>query len=119
MKYNNFKAFTATQTQAILTVTFILPPVNIQGNEMITDLDNLAEQLEKDETVKVVIFESAKADFVVSHEEMNMLEHISTEPIERGEIKILELALVLERLNKVSPAVLNKVAEQINGHKIA
>ncbi len=67
MNYDNFATFTAKQTSAILTVTFNFSPVNIQGVAMINDLDRLAEGLEQDNTVKVVVFESAVPDFFIAH----------------------------------------------------
>ncbi len=53
MQSTSFKTFAATQTQAILTVTFNFPPVNIQGIPMIKDLDDLAAKLEQDKKKKM------------------------------------------------------------------
>ena len=39
MKYEGYKTFNAEQDGAILTVTFEFGPVNVQGEEMLMDLN--------------------------------------------------------------------------------
>lgn len=48
-------------------VTFDNPPVNVIGPKMIADLKNLLTELETNETVKVVVFDSADPDFYLAH----------------------------------------------------
>ena len=48
-------------------VTFDNPPFNIFGPETIPQLNEVITQLEKDQRVKVVVFESAVPDFFLTH----------------------------------------------------
>ena len=59
MEYKNFQTFTAEQKGGILTVTINFGPVNVQGQEMLADLSSLCLRLERDRSVKVVVFESS------------------------------------------------------------
>ncbi len=45
MKYEGFTTFTTTQSGGVLTVTFDFGPVNVQGQEMLADLNSLAMRL--------------------------------------------------------------------------
>ena len=59
MKYAGFTTFSTEQSEGILTVTFDFGAVNVQGQEMLADLNSLAMRLERDRNTKVVVFQSA------------------------------------------------------------
>lgn len=52
MKTTEFKTFKVEVKDAQAWVTFDNPPVNIQDTAMLDDLNNLAEQLERDRSIK-------------------------------------------------------------------
>ncbi len=53
MDYQGYPTFNAETNEAVLTVTFDYPPVNVQGIPMLEDLNKLAETLEGDRNVKI------------------------------------------------------------------
>ena len=54
----SYKTFTAVDDkEGVLTVTFDNPPVNMQDLAMLKDLGVLADLLEKDSSVRVVVFQ--------------------------------------------------------------
>ncbi len=67
MDYDIFATFKVNVDDAIAWVTFDYPPVNIQGLPMLADLNNPAQKLEADDTVKVVVFQSAHPEIFVAH----------------------------------------------------
>ena len=62
MEYKNFQTFSVEVKNAIAWVTFDFGPVNVQGQEMLADLNSLALRLERDRSVKVVVFQSANPE---------------------------------------------------------
>lgn len=116
-----YKTFKTKQTGAIMTVTFDFPPINIQGLPMINDLDELATKLETDKTVKVVIFESANPEFFIAHADVNMLQNMSTIPVPREQVKLDNLARVLERISKLPQATIAQIEGYARGggHELA
>lgn len=48
-------------------VTFNNPPINVMGLEMMSDLKELLTELEHNDTVNVVVFDSADPDFYIAH----------------------------------------------------
>lgn len=48
MKYAGFTTFRTEQNEGVLTVTFDFGSVNVQGQEMLADLNSLAMRLEHD-----------------------------------------------------------------------
>jgi enoyl-CoA hydratase/carnithine racemase len=121
MKYENFSTFTASQNNGILTVTFDYGTTNVQGQEMLADLNSLAMRLERDRNTKVVVFQSANPEIWVCHYDTELLKDMSTEAVSRNEAKLLDLQSVCERLSKVPQATIAKLEgfARGGGHELA
>lgn len=121
MKYEGFTTFKAEQDGAILTVTFDFGPVNVQGQEMLADLNSLAMRLERDRETKVVIFQSANPEIWVCHYDTELLKDMSTEAVSRDEAQLLDLQAVCERISKVPQATIAKLEgfARGGGHELA
>ncbi|MEO1130865.1 MAG: enoyl-CoA hydratase/isomerase family protein [Planctomycetota bacterium] len=121
MGYDGYTTFKATLDGAILTVTFDFPPVNVQGQEMLADLNGLAMRLERDRSVKVVVFQSAHPEIWVCHYDTNLLKDMSTEAVSRDDAALLDLQSVLERISKLPQATIAKLEgfARGGGHEFA
>ena len=87
MKYEGFTTFTAEQGEGILTITFDFGPVNVQGQEMLADLNSLAMRLERDRETKVVVFQSAHPEIFVAHADTGFLKDMSTTAVSLEKIE--------------------------------
>lgn len=121
MNYDSFTTFSVRMENAVAWVTFDYPPVNIQGLPMLADLDNLGQKLEADNTVKVVVFQSAHPEIFVAHADTNFLKDMSGKSVSRDEVKLLDLQLVLERISKLPQATIAKIEgfARGGGHEFA
>lgn len=121
MKYEGFTTFTAKQNGGILTVTFDFGSVNVQGQEMLADLNSLAMRLERDRTTKVVIFQSANPEIWVCHYDTELLKDMSDQAVSRDEVQLLDLQAVCERISKVPQATIAKLEgfARGGGHELA
>ena len=121
MNYTGYTTFKTEQSEGVLTVTFDFPPVNLQGQEMLADLNRLAMRLERDRETKVVVFQSAHPEIWVCHYDTNLLKDMSTEAVARDEAKLLDLQSVCERISKVPQATIAKLEgfARGGGHELA
>ena len=121
MKYDTFTTFDVKIEGAIAWVTFDYPPVNIQGLPMLADLEMLAQKLEADREVKVVVFQSANPEIFVAHADTNFLKDMCGTAVSRDEVKLLDLQRVLERISRVPQATIAKVEgfARGGGHEFA
>ena len=121
MEYADFTTFNVTVDEAIAWVTFDYPPVNIQGLPMLADLNRLAQKLEADNAVKVVVFQSANPEIFVAHADTNFLKDMSGHAASRDEVKLLDLQVVLERISKLPQATIAKIEgfARGGGHEFA
>ncbi|XP_046855399.1 short-chain-enoyl-CoA hydratase-like [Xenia sp. Carnegie-2017] len=108
MAYEGFKTFNVKIKEGVAWVTFDFPPVNVQGKPMLDDLNRLAELLEKDRTVKVVVFQSAHPEIFVCHADIDMLVDIPAAARSRSE-PLLYLQEVLQRISDLPQATIAKV----------
>ncbi|WP_170387847.1 enoyl-CoA hydratase/isomerase family protein [Ruegeria atlantica] len=121
MKYENFKTFDVQVKNGIATVTFEFGTVNVQGQEMLADLNSLAMRLERDRNTKVVVFQSANPEIWVCHYDTELLKDMSTEAVSREDAQLLDLQAVCERLSKVPQATIAKLEgfARGGGHELA
>ncbi|MEM1059757.1 MAG: enoyl-CoA hydratase/isomerase family protein [Verrucomicrobiota bacterium] len=121
MTYEGFTTFRTEQNDGILTVTIDYPPVNLQGQAMLADLNSLAMRLERDSETKVVVFQSAHPEIWVCHYDTNLLKDMSTEAVARDEAQLLDLQAILERISKVPQATIAKLEgfARGGGHEFA
>ena len=103
MKYENFQTFDVETKDGIATVTFNFGATNVQGQEMLADLNSLAMRLERDRETKVVVFQSANPEIWVCHYDTDLLKDMSTEAVSRDEAELLDLQAVCERISKCPP----------------
>lgn len=121
MNYDNFATFNVSIDNGIAWVTFDFPPVNVQGLPMLSDLNQLAQKLEADSTIKVVVFQSAHEEIFVCHADTNFLKDMSGKAVSRDEVKLLDLQVVLERISKLPQATIAKIEgfARGGGHEFA
>lgn len=121
MKYEGFQTFTTEQNEGILTVTFNFGSVNVQGQEMLADLNSLAMRLERDRNTKVVVFQSANPEIWVCHYDTELLKDMSEEAVSREDAQLLDLQSICERISKVPQATIAKLEgfARGGGHELA
>ena len=121
MGYDDFTTFRVEIESGIAWVTFDFPPVNIQGLPMLADLNVLADSLERDRDVKVVVFQSAHPEIFVAHADTDFLKDMSTSAETREGVELLDLQSTLERISKIPQATIAKIEgfARGGGHEFA
>ncbi len=106
MEYTTFKI---EKDGAVLKVSFDNPPVNVQDMKMLDELDALAETLESDRSVKVIVFQSNHPEVFVAHADITFLKDLSTRAESREEVELLYLQRVLERISNLPQVSIAKI----------
>jgi enoyl-CoA hydratase/carnithine racemase len=121
MAYDGFTTFNVSTQDGIAWVTFDYPPVNIQGLPMLEDLNKLADGLEQDRDIKVVVFKSAHPEIFVAHADTNFLKDMSTTAVDRAEIEVMDLQATLDRISTLPQATIAQIEgfARGGGHEFA
>ena len=119
--YTGYQTFKATKHDGILTVVFDFPPINVLGIPMLNDLERLVTTLEKDETIKVVIFESAHPEIFIAHADIDFLKDMSTTPVAKDAVELSPLQIILQKVSELPQATIAKIKgfARGGGHEFA
>src|SRR5246127_1067221 len=63
----NFGTLTVDREGAVIFAEIAAPPMNLLGPELVRDLVSLIQQAEADDSLRVLVFKSADADYFISH----------------------------------------------------
>lgn len=110
-----YETLTIDQQSGVLTATISNPPVNVMTVELYRDLVQFTADVEQDETVKVVVFQSADPDFFIAHFDVSL---ILTFPVDSPPVKSEELSdfhLMCERVRTMPKATIVKIAGRAGG----
>ena len=108
-----FKAFRAQVDAGVLTVTLDDPPLNLIGPTFAEDLIALIQEAEASPAYRVVVFESAVANFFSAHVDLTRVPQL-LEVIQRflpGEF----LGMLYRRLSTAPVVTIAKVAGRVRG----
>ncbi|YBV94522.1 enoyl-CoA hydratase/isomerase family protein (plasmid) [Phyllobacteriaceae bacterium JZ32] len=72
MLQSSYTTFHVQTVHGVAAVTFDNPPLNLVTPKMLEELTRLLSELRSDDTVRVVTFESANADFFIGHADLNL-----------------------------------------------
>ena len=67
MQYSDYKCFQFRFDAGVAFVSINHPPINLLDEALSLEFDRLGRDLEADETVRVVVFQSALPDFFIAH----------------------------------------------------
>ncbi len=79
MVYDGYSCLKFKLDQGVLFVTIDNPPINLLDVPLIQELDRLGREIEADDDVKVVVFDSADPDFFIAHADVNLILGMPTE----------------------------------------
>lgn len=101
-----FTTFRLQIVQGMARVTFDNPPLNLVTPQMIRELAELLDRIRGDDSLRVVVFQSANPDFFIGHADLNLfLRPRETVPPKGNELNPLQA--VLESLRTLPQATIS------------
>ena len=67
MSYENLKLFKVRIERGVAFITIDNPPMNLLNMQMIMEFAGLAQTVQNDDSVRVIVFDSADPDFFIAH----------------------------------------------------
>ena len=101
--------------KGVLTATINNPPMNVMTPPLYMDLVGFTSEVEQDESVKVVVFQSADPDFFIAHFDVEaILEFPIDTPAEKS-LEFSDFHLMCERVRTMPKATIVKMAGRAGG----
>jgi enoyl-CoA hydratase/carnithine racemase len=79
MAYDGYSCLKIKLDRGVLFVTIDNPPINLFDLPLMQEIDRLGREVEADDNVKVVVFDSANPDFFIAHADVNLILQLPTE----------------------------------------
>jgi enoyl-CoA hydratase/carnithine racemase len=100
-----FETLTVRAEEAVLFAEIAAPPMNLLGPELVRDLVSLIQRAEANDTVQVLVFQSADPDYFISHVDVTRISEYRTEAAKlTGEASIALMFRYLSASSLVSVA---------------
>jgi enoyl-CoA hydratase/carnithine racemase len=98
------------ESPTLWRVTFDNPPINVIGLEMMSDLKELLTELEHNNTVNVVVFDSADPDFYIAHYDVEVDNDAAEAlPNTTGYTAWVDITVRISKLNAVTIAAIRGI----------
>ena len=101
--------------KGIMTATISNPPVNVMTGALYMDLVGFATEVEQDESVKVVVFQSADPDFFIAHYDVETLLKMPIDSPAEKSPDLSEFHEMCERVRTMPKATIVKMAGRAGG----
>lgn len=113
--YDNLKTLSVTVVDGVAVATLSHGDLNFLDWDMLADLDQLGREIEADDRVKVLVFESANPDFFIAHADLNLVASLPPEPEPRLAGTLGALNEVLDRFRTMPKVTIAKIAGYCRG----
>jgi enoyl-CoA hydratase/carnithine racemase len=111
----DYQTISVELDEGVLTATLSNPPINVMTAALYMDLVAFTQQVQDDESVRVLVLQSADPDFFIAHFD---LELILTFPTDTPAIKAENLSdfhLMCERVRTMGKPTIAKIAGRVGG----
>jgi enoyl-CoA hydratase/carnithine racemase len=108
MAYDDYELLTTKLDRGVAFVTIDHPPINLFDVALMVELNRMGQELEADDDIRAVVFDSANPDFFIAHADVEMIEQLPANETERPtELNIFHV--LLERFRTMPKATMAKI----------
>ncbi|MFT4720413.1 MAG: enoyl-CoA hydratase/carnithine racemase [Candidatus Azotimanducaceae bacterium] len=111
----DYQTISVELDEGVLTATLSNPPINVMTAALYTDLVAFTQQVQDDESVRVLVLQSADPDFFIAHFDIEL---ILTFPTDTPPVKAESLSdfhLMCERVRTMGKPTIAKIAGRVGG----
>ena len=113
MAYDDYRCLRVRLDRGVAFVTVDHPPINLLDLALMRELDRIGKELEGDDAVRVVVFDSADPDFFIAHADVSLIEQLPTNaprPTTLGFFHVM-----VERFRTMPKATIGKIEGRARG----
>ncbi len=80
MSYADYSALRVEREAGVAFVTIDHPPINLFDVTLMREVARLGVELEQDDEIRVIVFQSANPEFFIAHADVELIEKLPSEP---------------------------------------
>ena len=113
MAYDDYRCLRVRLDRGVAFVTIDHPPINLLDLSLMRELDRIGKELEADDAVRVVVFDSADSDFFIAHADVALIEQLPTSAPRPTTLGFFHA--MVERFRTMPKATIGKVEGRARG----
>jgi enoyl-CoA hydratase/carnithine racemase len=114
MSYDGYSCLKTKLDRGVLFVTIDHPPINLFDLPLMQEMDRLGREIEGDDSVKVVVFDSANPDFFIAHADVNVILQLPTEAPPKAD-RLGPFHAMVDRFRTMSKVSIAKIEGRARG----
>ena len=111
----DYETIRCVKQGGLLTATIDNPPVNVMTLPLYQDLVAFTSEVEQDDDVKVVVFDSADPDFFIAHFDVELILQFPTDKPAQRDTRLSDFHLMCQRVRTMPKATIVKMAGRAGG----
>src|SRR6202034_4250625 len=113
MRYSDYKCFQFRFDSGVASVSIDHPPINLLDEVLSQDFEKLGRELEADESIRVVVLQSALPDFFIAH---SVLGRVGAAPKKVSHTRSFRLTQMIgERFRNMPKVTIAKIEGRARG----
>ena len=113
MAYDDYRCLRVRLDRGVAFVTIDHPPINLLDLALMRELDALGKELEVDDAVRAVVFDSADPDFFIAHADVALIERLPTDVPKPTTLGFFHA--MVERFRTMPKATIGKIEGRARG----
>jgi enoyl-CoA hydratase/carnithine racemase len=109
MAYDGYQCLRVRLDDGVAWVTIDHPPINLFDMALIQEMLRVGEELERDDAVRVVVFESADPDFFIAHADVELIQTLPATPPPKP-TRLGFFHAMVDRMRTMPKATIAKIA---------
>lgn len=114
MAYEDLKLLKTRLDQGVLFVTIDNPPMNLFDIQLMQEMNRIGKEIEADEEVRVVVFDSANPDFFIAHADINAILSLPTQAPAKSD-RLGFFHAMVDRFRTMPKATIGKIEGRARG----
>ena len=113
MAYDDYRCLHVRVDRGVAFVTIDHPPINLLDLALMRELDGIGREVEADDAVRVVVFDSADPEFFIAHADVSLIEQLPTNAPRPTTLGFFHA--MVERFRTMPKATIGKIEGRARG----
>ena len=113
MAYDDYRCLHVRVDRGVAFVTVDHPPINLLDLALMRELDGVGREVETDDAVRVVVFDSADPEFFIAHADVSLIERLPTNAPRPTTLGFFHA--MVERFRTMPKATIGKIEGRARG----
>jgi enoyl-CoA hydratase/carnithine racemase len=114
MPFDGYETLKIRVDRGVAFVTIDNPPINLFDAKLMRDINRVDEEIERDEAIRVAVFDSANPEFFIAHADVTLIQALPTDAQPKSD-KLGFFHAMVDRFRTMPKATIAKIEGRARG----